>query len=527
MKKFIFSLIILFFTSQCGYLDGILGKKDQEKKDRENLLLLGLLISSSGCDIGNSGFWTIDFVSGSDFCLPINKVAESERVIIYEEKGLGRFRSNFGISSPNYSSIIQNVENTIIPNLKPAIGNPSDVNQDGKIAIVVRDMSSFFSGSYVAGYFNPIDLFNLPDYLEFKSNKREVLFIDGVALVDSANLSAKRSKPNDILSVIAHEYQHLVRYQHEISRPNLSSLIELPQTQSELNNLLNTDSLWINEGTSELASDIAGYGPQESRLTCLRGDPGYNCGNIVNGKSLYRFNNRILDYSLSYAWMRFIYENSSTTTDGKKEFLLRTIQGNSGVRGNNVSNLMELYKLSDKYNSPILGTTNVDILGNLTLAFFAGFFEYPTSSSKRIGLGGSVSANSLLTTYTMPTDLANLFNQPSTIQLVNNTPTSFDLESGQMYRVQGTVPTLTTNSIVHLINNGTSEYVIFNGSTTETEDGFTQAKSILNQSFSNSNSRIEFQKPMWNPPITTKVAPYHATEYIYKLNIWNIRNTIL
>lgn len=53
------------------------------------------------------------------------------------------------------------------------------------------------------------------------------------------------------------------------------------------------------------------------------------------------------------------------------------------------SNLIETYKLSNKYKATDLGTTNVDVFGNLTLAFFGGFFKYPTSASKRIGLGGS------------------------------------------------------------------------------------------------------------------------------------------
>lgn len=511
----------------CNVLDQITGKNDKKKKEEtNNLILFALALDSSGCDVGNTGFWTIDFISGNDTCLPVTKVAEGNNFVLFEERNLSRFRSSFEVSDPNYDFIINQLENTMLPNLKPAIGDPSDVNQDGKVAIVIRDMSSIFTGSYVAGYFNPIDLFDIPNGYDFKSNKREVLFIDGVALADSASISTKRSKPNDMLSTIAHEYHHLVRYQHEILQPNLKSLIELPRSQSELDILLNSDSLWINEGTSEVASDIAGFGPQESRLTCLRGDPGFNCGAIVNGKSLYRFRNRILDYSLSYAWMKFIYENSSTTLNGRNEFLLRTVRGNSGIRGKNVTNLIDLYKLSNKYNSTDLGTSNVDVLGNLTLAFFGGFFKYPTSSSKRIGLGGSVSANALLTNYPMPVSLLAELNLPSSIQLVNNNPLSFDLESGQMYRVSGSVPALTANANVHLINNGATEYTIFNGSTNETEDGYTEAKSMVNLNTNNSKSKIDFQKPIWNPPITTKVAPYHATEYIYKLNIWNLRKVI-
>ncbi|MCZ8237651.1 MAG: hypothetical protein O9346_08950 [Leptospiraceae bacterium] len=521
---FLISLFLGLFY--CNVIDQLTGKKDRDKENENNLILLALVASSAGCDVGRSGFWTVDFITGEDFCLPVTKVAEGSTFTIFEETGLGRRRSRFDIPDPNYSFIISEIENKMLSNLRPALGNPSDVNRDGKVDIIVRDMSSFFSGSYVAGYFNPIDLFNLPGNLDFKSNRREVIYIDGLALASSANLSIKRSKPNDILSVIAHEYQHLVRYQHEILRPGLSSLIELPRSQSELDLLLNTDSLWINEGTSELSSDIAGFGPQESRLTCLRGDPGFNCGNIVNGKSLYQFRNRILDYSISYAWMRFVYENSATTVAGRNDFILKTIQGTGGRRANNISNLIDIYKLSNKYNATDLGTTNVDVFGNLTLAFFGGFFKYPTSASKRIGLGGSISANGLLTNFTMPTELMAELNLPSSIQLVSNNPTTFDLEAGQMYRVSGAVPALTANTNVHLLNNGTAEYVIINGSMTENENGFTQAKS-LNISENSQDPRFVFQKPIWNPPKTEKLAPYHASEYIIQRNMWNVRNWML
>jgi len=57
------------------------------------------------------------------------------------------------------------------------------------------------------------------------------------------------------------------------------------------------------------------------------------------------------------------------------------------------SNLIDIYKLSNKYKATDSGTTNVGIFGNLSFAFFGGFFKYPTSASKRIGLGGSISAN--------------------------------------------------------------------------------------------------------------------------------------
>lgn len=95
-----------------------------------------------------------------------------------------------------------------------------------------------------------------------------------------------------------------------------------------------------------------------------------------------------------------------------------------------------------------------------------------------------------------------------------------------MYRVSGAVPNLTANTNVYLLNNRTAEYVIINGSMTENENGFTQAKS-LNLSENSQNPRFVFQKPIWNLPKTEKLAPYHASEYLIQRNKWNVRNWML
>lgn len=95
-----------------------------------------------------------------------------------------------------------------------------------------------------------------------------------------------------------------------------------------------------------------------------------------------------------------------------------------------------------------------------------------------------------------------------------------------MNKVSGAVPALTANTNVHLLNNGTAEYVIINGSMTENENGFTQAKS-LNISENSQDPRFVFQKPIWNPPKTEKLAPYHASEYLIQRNKWNVRNWML
>lgn len=536
-------IVSVIFLGNCRIFQG--DSTNQENRERNQLLLLALATSSNPCPVGNGAFWTIDFRTGGDRCMGVTLKESGESVLIFEENNIRGIRQSNDIPDPNYREILREVEETIIPRLEPMLGSPTDVNRDGKVAIVFANMSTFFTGgSFVAGYFSPLDLFQSAQGLA--SNQREVIFVDAVVLARLADLSSKRGKANDILSTIAHEYQHLLRFPWEIGRQNSTSLFPLPRTVTELRRILDTDSLWINEGTSELASDVAGFGPQESRLACLRGDPGYGCLNQLNGKSMYRFNNRIIDYSLSYAWMSHIYRNAGTTTQERNEWIRKTIQGDgTGRRGSDISNLIQIYRdNSPRYNASILGNSPESIHGNLTAGFFAGMFRYPQGGDvvSRIGLGAetdvSTSGNNFLTQYPLPTGLNSVFEQPSLVSLINNEPVRFELNPGQIYRVQGSPPTgpeFQPNANVHIIHkkDAPQEYTIFNGSMKEDPtEGFVVVsrndpnREAHSSSFRAYQSLVEDygldRKPILDLPSQDNTAGVHAMDYIYRLNAWKI-----
>ena len=52
-------------------------------------------------------------------------------------------------------------------------------------------------------------------------------------------------------------------------------------------------------------------------------------------------------------------------------------------------------------------------------------------------------------------------------------------------------------------------------------------KKSLNISENSQDPRFVFQKPIWNPPKTEKLAPYHASEYLIQKNMRNVRNWML
>ncbi|WCL49951.1 hypothetical protein [Leptospira sp. GIMC2001] len=535
-KRIILLLVFSVFLNQCELL---IPQEDNSDRDAQNLLLF--LALTSGCDIGNSGFWTIDFTTGEDQCVRVRKVAEGNSVILFEEVGLDEIRAELGILiNPSYSGILSQIE-ARFPLLKDAIGNPSDINGDGKVAIVFLNISTFFTGgSFVAGYFNPLDLFSAPAFSGINTNQREVIFVDAIYLTALGNNTQGASIPRDLMSTVFHELQHLIRYPWEVGKGNATAPLQFPRTQSELNTLLDTDSLWINEGTSELASDIAGYGPQESRLACLRADPAYGCQNLLNGKSLYRFTNRIIDYSLSYAWMANLYHNAGNTLAERNQFLKATIQGGTfNRRGKNIFDLTSLFRTNaPRFNSTILSSNSTTVHGNITGSFFANFFKYPNAATTTSRLNLTASSTNissvgggtgLLTTYALPSTLDALVKQPGNVSLINNSPTNFDLNPGQIYRVAGTAPALSFTSNIHVFQNGlggSEEYVIFNGNLNETNSSSTFVSSVK-ASGSNMIDQMDLhRKPNLNLPIISGRAGIHAAEYIQRRNAWKILQTM-
>jgi len=469
----IFLVFHIFLTFGCT-------TKDNDNKTN-NLLLLGLLLSQNNCPVGRGAFWTGDFATGGYRCTRVELRAEGEKFRIWEEKDLAKVREQNSIPQIDFQEIRNELQNNALPKLFAALGEPSDVDQDGKVDIAIINLSQFFGsgGAFVAGYFTPLDLFKAGRGL--RSNQREIVYIDGVNLGKALAVKKLLGKPNPILAVIAHEMQHLIRWPHS-ARVDRNQLIPIPKTLQEFDEYFDDgDSLWIDEGTSELSMDIAGYGPQEDRLSCLRNDPGYGCQLGIQGKTLYDFFGSILDYSMSYAWISFLYHNSGSNLSERNAFLKDTVTNSDlNLRGRNIVSLLNRYRNSPKFQANSSGIfQGVDnsqkTLIRLQAGFLANFFKYPNSSTTTAQYGTqalpvdiSTGGNNLLNILSFPPSLQAIQNQPSFIPLVNNNPSVFELLPGQMYRVQGLVPSFTESNLkVGIVKNSTNEYAIFNTDTDE------------------------------------------------------------
>ena len=173
------------------------------------------------------------------------------------------------------------------PKMVPAVflGSSSNANiyGDGKATFLILDIDdgAQVGEPFIAGYFDPLNQFN--DDLVYqqicenpsiaycsRSNEQEMLYLDIVQA---------KTDINTFMSTLAHEYQHLLHFTRDMKTGK------------------KVEEKWVNEGLSEVASDISGYGPQSGRLRAFR---------QLRGNSLTSFKNKLIDYSHSYVYFRFL-----------------------------------------------------------------------------------------------------------------------------------------------------------------------------------------------------------------------------
>lgn len=115
-------------------------------------------------------------------------------------------------------------------------GSPPNIRGDGIVDILFLDIDDHFgqTGSYIAGFFDPVNLIDHPF-----SNRRDMIYVDTYPTLVYEDIA----RPKEAAATIVHEYQHLVfaNYSQNWNR-----------------------SVFINEGLSELAEILAGFDPRSA-----------------------------------------------------------------------------------------------------------------------------------------------------------------------------------------------------------------------------------------------------------------------
>ncbi|MEM7181496.1 MAG: peptidase MA family protein [Spirochaetota bacterium] len=468
MKSWFISLYFAFFFlfTACD--------PEPSFNQEETLFLVAMaqLAAENSCT-GSNEFWARNLISGaSSYCVKASLVGESTNIKLYLEDGL--------TTTMDYTEIVTAFESKIHPVSVSAFGSPSDINNDGKITVLildVRDGATSNSG-FVAGFVDPINFFADSTAISVRSNQMEILYMDGNELDALRQREIANGLPDTFLSTLAHELQHLIRY------PNQDTS--------------NTDLTWIDEGTSEVASDITGYGPQTSRMECFRGASTSSCSGGVNGTSLISWSNTLTDYSFAYAFMKYLYQISGSSNTQRYEFLKSTVVGS--VRANTTSALMSAFAQSSGYNSSVLPSDQTLLFKYLFTSFMGQAVNYTDFSTVYIGSTSATDLSNVKSNYPLPSDLEDIRSFSAISQ-----QSSVSLTPGQTYRYSGSSSGISSGSNGVILASGSSEYVVFNGNINgSTAEAITSASLYEVQEFPKLNLQRQDSKHIVCPQETLR-----------------------
>ena len=437
----------LFFISFCFVLFSCTqsSPNSETNKNLFNLLTVKNIIDSqSTCNPNNRGsFWVRNLSTSSQatYCVNSTLVGSSNNIDLYLENGLS--------TNLNYTNIVDAFESNIFPIMEDAFGVPSDLNRDGKVTVLILDIKdgATASSGFVAGFVDPVNFYADNVAYSIRSNQREILFMDGVELVRLRDKDLASGKPDTFLSTLAHEFQHLIRFQYSQG----------------------ADDTWIDEGTSEVSSDLAGYGPQNARISCFKGDANSSSsctGGIgsssLGNPSLFNWTSTLKNYAYAYSFMKYVYESSGIDVTSRNTFFRQSVQGINGTRATNAYNLMTIFMNSPNFNTNLMTSDSKTAFKRLMASFLGQAVGYTNLNSVYFGNTTAVNIDSVRTTYPFSSTLS-VLSTPTPFSSIAK-PSSFSLNPSQVSRVRGLTSGLTSGSSDFVIvSNGNTEFVIFNG----------------------------------------------------------------
>ena len=161
--------------------------------------------------------------------IEVTVVANNERVVAFVHEDLGEDPGD-GVSEPLTTPQIQMLIDQFAEDwdiVVNAFGTPSDVDGDGKVAVV---FSRLVGEGKTGGFFEPLSL--MPTALGGTGDETDVFYVNLLQV----NLNFPRT-------TLVHEFQHLINFNQHV-------LVRLGQCEA----------LWLNEGLSLIAEDLVGIG---------------------------------------------------------------------------------------------------------------------------------------------------------------------------------------------------------------------------------------------------------------------------
>jgi hypothetical protein len=159
-----------------------------------------------------------------------------------------------GFSAQDYARFAARFDTLVYPLDVGAFGAPSDLDQNGKVAILfteyVNELTPANSPYFVGGFFHPRDIFLKTgpptDFTCATSNEGEMFYMLVPDPSGQVNGNARTLGFVDTLttSVLAHEFQHLINATRRVYVNN---------------NFVDFEETWLNEGLSHVAEELLYY----------------------------------------------------------------------------------------------------------------------------------------------------------------------------------------------------------------------------------------------------------------------------
>ncbi|WP_148347763.1 Ig-like domain-containing protein [Bacillus rubiinfantis] len=278
------------------------------KGNKEKRLQKSTKAIQKSYNVGDSKyFWVSNLETESDYQISAKLTYSGTKANVWV--------NNNQITNEDAAKLGQEFDSSIYPTVTNNFGDPSDVDGDGKINILIYDIQDGFfgSGGYVAGYFWAGDLYNISG-----SNKSEIFYIDTYPTMGSSQKDVTQA-----YETLAHEFQHMVNF-------NRNVLVE--------NSTTNMDT-WLNEGLSMAAEQVyKGIGLQD------RIDYYNSSSAIQNGHSLLYWDDdgdTLSNYSLSYLFVQYVKKQA-----GRGDAIFKEIVTDSD------NNYKAIEDVAKKYISP-------------------------------------------------------------------------------------------------------------------------------------------------------------------------------
>lgn len=330
------------------------------KKSRvlQYLFLLSSLLTFVQCTDSsqntNSYFWaqTTYKVGNYWYKVQATKITEGTYCVIYLENA-----NKDKITTTQVENIKNEFDNTIYTNIKNNFGDPSDVDGNGKITLLLLDIKDGFdpvtSDSYVAGYFDPNQDFDDP-----YSNKMDMLYMDLYPHFTSGTLQ-------DFYNTIAHEFQHLINFNETYFVQNSGVYFDT----------------WINEGMSSAAEKIN----QDSQIV-WKINTYKSSSTIVSGRNFLYWSGSLDNYTSVYLFFQWL---SIQASNG--DAIYKTIMLNSSA---NTDYLAVLNAATLKLTN-FSGSTWSDLLGS----WFAANILLNSSGLYGYGTADTTNFSNLVTSF--------------------------------------------------------------------------------------------------------------------------------